>query len=173
MSKKKKAVVSRPVREVNLNRYVDFAEEAANFNLPVKRVAQIAGEVENAGGPVFQITISKCESELRERLEGIYSVQVAKFRECPFDRCNEEFLNIHEFIAHQRLHLAVESTDLRVRASVLRDIERVLVPTVEKTVGVGGALPPEERARIAQELALRGMLSTDLNSSNEEEEDQS
>jgi len=162
MAKKKKLPARTPKRHLNLGRYVDFEEEAMNFDLPVERVSEIAREVETSGGPVFEISITKSESELRERLEAIYSIEVKKFQTCPFPGCQEEFIDIHQFVAHERMHLIMESPDFRVRASVLRDIERTLVPTVESRLGIEGALTPAERAKLVRELDGRGLLPAGL-----------
>lgn len=155
-----KVEVAEPPQKIDLSRYVDFADEGEKFNLPTERVAEIAREV--SAEPIFEVSVVKTESELRERLEHIYNVEAEKFHLCPYNGCREEFTEIYQFIAHQRMHLATESPDHRVRVAVVRDIERILVPIVEKSMGVSGALPPEERARLAHLLEPKGLLPTSV-----------
>jgi len=158
MPRKNEVTVKAPPRKLNLKRYVDFKEEARRFELPAARVAEIADEIVEAKPPLLEVTITKSESELRERLEEIYNIEAEKFSECPFNGCMESFSEIHQLIAHQRLHLAMSSPDFRVRVGVLRDIERTLVPKIDTSVTERGALPPEERRRLLKLLPAKGLL---------------
>jgi hypothetical protein len=140
---------------VDLKREVDLEAEAAAFALPLNRVAEIADDVSEASGPVLEISVSRRESELRERFEELYDVEVAKRQVCPFVRtdgstCEHTFTAFDDAMAHIRMHFVFDSGDGRLAESVLKHIEERIYPVEE--YGLKAALGPEERKRLMSEF---------------------
>lgn len=150
-----KVAIETPPRKLELDRYVDFDEEAAKFELTGPRVAEIAKEVERTSPPTLTITQTHRESELRERLQAIYNENLEQWRSCNWDGCRHRFRDVHDFVIHQRMHLAVEAPDHKIRRLVLKDIEQSIVPVIEKSMTAEGVLTPEERQRIEAAISAR------------------
>lgn len=147
--------MSRTKIRVDLARYV--SKEAEKFEVPLPRALEIARSIDVE--PAMTVSVTRTESELRERLERIYSEQVANIQGCRWPGCEFSTSDIHEWIAHHRIHLVLDSPVYGVRASVLNAIEAQL--DVRRSTDAGatqGVLPFEERRRLERVLKSHGLL---------------
>lgn len=165
MGRRKSKLADPPIK-LDLKRYVDFELEAEKFELTAGRVAEIATEVEETSPPTLTVSSTIRESELRERLQAIYNTHLEQFETCNWPECGYRYRDVHDFRAHERMHLVRDCPDFRVRAAVLRDIENETVSTIERSLGAEGALPAGERVRIIEVLRSRGMLPAGLDGGN-------
>lgn len=147
-----------PPKKLDLRSYIDFELEAEKFELAPSRVEEIATEVVKDSPPTLNFSVTQSESALRDRLQAVYNQEISRLQECGYPGCEHRFSDIFDFLAHHRIHI-IEGPDTKVAAAVIRDIERTLVPTVEKSVTTEGALPAEERTRLIEALRERKMLS--------------
>lgn len=152
-----------PPKKLDLRNYVDLDLEAEKFELAPVRVQEIAKEVSREAPPTLNFSVTHRESELKDRLEAIYTEAVRKLEECHKPGCGHRFTDIHDFLVHHRIHL-ISGPDDKVAAAVIRDIERTLVPTVEKTVDLDGALPLAERQKLIGALREHRMLPAGFDS---------
>ena len=164
MAKRKtarKIVEENLPKPFSLKDHLDIPEESEKFQVVEARVMEIAEEVENEGGPVM-LSLTKRESQLRQRFEFLYNQELAKRRTC--QHCGDNFTSIDQAIVHIRIHLLMQNSDLRIARAVANDIEDQLFPQIEERIT--HALVGEERSRLVariRETRMReGLLSDGL-----------
>jgi hypothetical protein len=145
---------------IDLKNEVDLKAEAAAFELPLDRTREIADEVSESSAPVLEISITRRESELRERFEQLYDAEVAKRQECPFvfangSACSHTFTEFDEALVHIRMHFIFDSGDNRLAESTLKHIEERVYPVEQHSMSA--ILPPDERKRLLAEHGARLM----------------
>lgn len=141
----------------SLKDHLNIEDESEKFQVPKARVMEIAEEVQSEGPPVL-ISLTKRESQLRDRFESLYNEELQKRRTCQY--CGDELVSIEQAITHIRLHLLMQNLDLRIARAVANDIEDQLFPQIEKQITA--ALTGEERSKLVARIKERRLLSDGL-----------
>lgn len=153
----KKSVEEALPKPFNLKNHFNIEEESEKFQVSKPRVMEIADEVQAESSPVL-ISLTKRESQLRDRFYAITNEELQKRRECPF--CGDELVLIEQAIVHIRLHLLMQNQDLRIARAAANDFEDQLFPQVEKQIRA--SLEGEERLKLVARLKENRLLSDGL-----------
>lgn len=136
--------------------------QAKKFDVPEKRVAEIAQTVMRDEGP--PMTLEKreisVEGEVKEIFRDEYHKEIVRRATCPYivrssytgvsgkesstwEKCGEKLESIQQALVHQSLHIMYDSGDPRTQRAMLNDIRELLYPVVEKSFRA--ILGPDER----------------------------
>jgi hypothetical protein len=142
-----------------------IASQAERFDVPIKRVDEIAQTVAQEQGAA--ITVEQREisvdAEVKDFFRELYQKEIEKRSTCSYivktshigktgkesstwEACGDKLETIQQFLVHQSMHIICDSGDPRTQRAMLNDIRELLYPVQEKSIrAVMGADERKER----------------------------